>query len=855
MPLPPASHLGPYELLALIGAGGMGEVYRARDTRLGREVAVKILGEAALLDTDRLRRFEQEARAAGMLNHPNILAIYDVGTQDGMPYLVSELLHGETLRQRQKGAALPTRKAIDYALQMARGLAAAHQRGLVHRDLKPENLFLTNDGHLKILDFGLAKLIEPAGPSDKTSAPTVAAVTDPGVVMGTVGYMSPEQVRGQPTDHRTDIFTLGAILYEMLTGRRAFTGDSTADVMSAILKEEPPEIPEARISPGLDRVLRHCLEKRAEDRFESARDLAFALEALTGSSGSTGAQPLPAAAAMQRKWLWPLAGALNLVALAALALVAWRPAESLPPTRITRLSFRRGVVTGARFAPDPQTILYSGKFEDERHTVYSTHLPSPESRSYDFPSADLSAVSPAGEMLLLLDLKPLDHNGPINIGTLAQAPLAGGTPRPLIRDVIWADWRPKAPPGSAEIALVRHAGTRDRLEFPPGKVLYDSPGLIQSLRFSPQGDRLAFFEISGTDLASSSLQVMDLTGKRQTLVRGPFVFSLTWTPDGKEIWFTGVWNSPPALYAVNMAGKTRTLLRGYAGIEDIAPDGRALIWGGDDRAGMFVKTPADSTERDLGWLNWSTPRALSDDGKVLLFDETHEGGGSTGAVYLRRMDGSPPLRLGDGFAADLSPDGQWALAIRYNGELSLLPVGAGESRLLRTEGLDFREARFFPDGRRVLGLANEKNRPPRLFIRDLSDNGAAKPISPEGAVAFAISPDGRLIAGRGPDGAAVFYPADGGEPRPMPHVDASETPLRWAGDKRSLFISRTEESVAKIIRLDLATGRREPMYEIRPTDLAGSQGPQNIHLSADGKTYVYQVGHLLSSLYLIEGLR
>jgi eukaryotic-like serine/threonine-protein kinase len=853
MPLAPATRLGPYELIAILGVGGMGEVYRARDTRLGREVAIKVLPEAMSLDMDRLRRFEQEARAAGMLNHPNILAIYDVGSQNGLPYLVSELLHGETLRQRQKGAALPARKAIDYALQMARGLAAAHQRGLVHRDLKPDNLFLTNDGLLKILDFGLAKLMEPADPSEKTSAPTVAVATDPGIVMGTLGYMSPEQVRGQPTDHRTDIFTFGALLYEMLTGRRAFAGDSTADVMSAILKEEPPEIPAAKISPGLDRVVRHCLEKRPEDRFESVRDLAFALEALSGTSGTTGALPLPAAP-VKKRWLWPLLGALNLGALAALAFFTWQPAQSLPPSRITRLSFRRGGVTGARFSPDSRTILYSGRFDGERHAVYSTHVPSPESRSYDFPNADLRAISPAGEMLLLLDPTPLDPAMPLFIGTLAQAPLAGGSPRPLIRDVIWADWKPNAPPGSSEMALVRRAGPRTRLEFPPGKVLHDSPGIIHSPRFSPQGDQLAFFEIA-PDLASTSLEVIDLAGKRHTLLHGPFVFSLAWRPDGKEIWFTAVWNAPPALYAVNMAGKARTLLRGYSAVEDVAPDGRVLITGGEDRASMLVKTPADSAERDLGWLNWSTPGALSDDGKILLFDESHEGGGAAGAVYLRKTDGSPPVRLGDGFAADLSPDGQWAAAVTHNSQLSLLPVGAGEARILRTEGLECRDAKFFRDGRRLVVLAAERNHSPRLFVRDLSDNGASKPIAPEGSTAFAISPDGRLVAGRAPDGAIVFYPTDGGEPRPVPHLGPAETPLRWSNDAKSLFISRKEGSTARIIRLDLATGRREFMYEIHPGDVAGSQGPQNIHLSADSMTYVYQVGHYLSSLYVIEGLR
>jgi eukaryotic-like serine/threonine-protein kinase len=238
----------------------------------------------------------------------------------------------------------------------------------------------------------------------------------------------------------------------------------------------------------------------------------------------------------------------------------------------------------------------------------------------------------------------------------------------------------------------------------------------------------------------------------------------------------------------------------------------------------------------------------------LLFDESHEGGGPSGAVYLRKMDGAPPVRLGDGLAADLSPDGQWAATVTYKGQLSLLPVGAGEARLLRTEGLELHDARFFPDGRRVLALANEKNHTPRLFIRDLSDAGTAKPIAPEGVRALAISPDGRLVAGWAADGAIAFYPTDG-ESRPVPHLAPAETPLRWSKDAKSLFISRTEGLTAKIIRLDLSTGRREPMYEIHPSDVAGSHGPQNIHLSADGRTYVYQVGHYLSSLYVVDGLR
>src|SRR5437870_2194934 len=277
----------------------MGEVWRARDAKLGRDVAIKVLPAAFSADTERLRRFEQEAQAAGALNHPNILVIFHIGMHDGAPYIVSELLEGETLRERMAGAALPQRKAIDYALQTAHGLAAAHVKGIVHRDLKPDNLFITtNDGRVKILDFGLAKLTGTSdGTQSQTEVPTRKVNTDAGVVMGTMGYMSPEQLKGQHVDHRSDIFSFGAILYEMLSGKRAFCGDSMAETMSAILREDPPDLSETNktISPALERVVRHCLEKNPAERFHSARDLAFAIESLSGSatiSGQTATMPI-----------------------------------------------------------------------------------------------------------------------------------------------------------------------------------------------------------------------------------------------------------------------------------------------------------------------------------------------------------------------------------------------------------------------------------------------------------------------------------------------------------------------------------------------------------------------------------
>ena len=275
--------IGSYKILSLLGAGGMGAVYRARDTRLGREVAIKVLPSAFATDPDRLRRFEQEARAAGQLNHPNILAIYDVGTHQGSPYIVCERLEGETLRDRLKGTALPQRKAVEVAVQIARGLAAAHEKGIVHRDLKPENLFLTSDGRLKILDFGLAKLTRPQSDGSQTDSTETQVGTLPGLVLGTLGYMAPEQVRGEAVDHRADLFNFGAILYEMLSGQRAFRGKSDVETMHAIVKEEPPDLAglNPHIPSALQRIIRHCLEKGPQERYQSASDIAFDLEMLT----------------------------------------------------------------------------------------------------------------------------------------------------------------------------------------------------------------------------------------------------------------------------------------------------------------------------------------------------------------------------------------------------------------------------------------------------------------------------------------------------------------------------------------------------------------------------------------------
>ena len=331
----------------------MGEVYRARDPRLNRDVAIKVLPASFSADPDRLRRFEHEAKAAGVLNHPNVTAVYDIGADaDGAPYVVQELLEGETLRAALASGKLPPRRAVEYAIAIAHGLAAAHEKGIVHRDLKPENLFVTADGNVKILDFGLAKLTEPTGVGIQTNMPTATPGTEPGVVMGTLGYMSPEQVRGKPADHRSDIFAFGAILYEMLSGNRAFRGDSAADTMSAILKEDPPElsVTNQNVSPALERVIRHCLEKTPERRLHSAHDLAFELESLTQTSGTAASMPAHRPLPIAR---------LAAVAAAVAAIVA-------------------AFLMGRRASPAPAGIAprtYPAAHEPDRHRDVSGRLP------------------------------------------------------------------------------------------------------------------------------------------------------------------------------------------------------------------------------------------------------------------------------------------------------------------------------------------------------------------------------------------------------------------------------------------------------------------------------------------------
>ena len=852
--------LGNYEVLDKLGEGGMGEVWRARDARLNRTVALKVLPADVAGNLTRRQRFEQEARALAALNHPNIVAVYDIGESEGQAFIVSELVEGESLRKVIDRGPLPFRKLVDAAVQTAEALAAAHALGIVHRDLKPENIMVSgtgsgSSGRVKVLDFGLAKQTPLQGSGDDTDT---LMLSQPGMVLGTVGYMSPEQVRAEPVDARSDIFSFGCVLYEMATSRRAFSGKTAADVISAVLKEEPSEISGTGtpVPPALEAIVRRCLEKDPAQRFQSAADMAFALRAVSSVSPSqAGSQILTLPPIHRRpKWLLPAAAALLLAVffVAGFALRGRFTTTTVP--RFHRVTFREGSVSAARFSPDWQDVLYTAAWDAGPGRIYQAHPGSPESRDLDLPESRLLAVSSKGDLAFLQG--PFTPDG---FGTLARNSITGGQPRQLLENVRLADWSPDA----MEMAIVRSVDGKYRLEYPVGKVLAESPFAPFAIRISPDGQRVAYTNFTmGTRIG---LFVVDRAGKVQDLgaISGQTseleVAPLCWTPDSREVWFRSYDSSDlNTIYSIGMNGTRRVVARfpGRVTLFEIAADGRILLSTENGRKGIRGLAPGEEVDRDLSCLDSSRLRGLSADGSLILADVLGESGGPKGSIYMRRTIGTAPVRLGDGVAYTLSPDGKWVAGFSSrdtgNRMFELMPTGPGE--VVKSKMV----VGWLAGTRNYLVLEKSPGKGIRLEAWDAATN-TQRPVSPNGMPDSddfpLVSSDGRQFLTTGPDGERHIYSIDGSEPKPVTGLTHHDRVVAWRADGRSVYITthRNENRTIPVSIVDLDTGKRTPWREIKPivpVDEAGS-----LRITPDGKAYAYNFTYLRSELFVAEGIR
>jgi eukaryotic-like serine/threonine-protein kinase len=859
MPLAAGTRIGAYEALGPLGVGGMGEVYRARDTRLDRMVAIKVLPAHLAEDAGLRARFEREAKAVAALSHPHILAIHDFGTHDGIAYAVMELLEGQTLRERLEAGPLPVRKAVELASQTAQGLAAAHDKGVVHRDLKPENLFLTSEGRIKILDFGLARHDPPRADDDRS--PTVTRETDPGTVLGTVGYMSPEQVRGATVDHRSDIFSLGCVVYEMLTGVRAFRHATAAETMTAILREEPPELPDATAQalPAVERIVRHCLEKAPSERFQSARDLAFDLDAALQASGRSD----PLAGRVRPRRRLTLGAVVATIAIAATFAggYAWGRRQTLkaltgPAPVFTRLSFGRGTIRSARFAPDGRTVIYAAAWDAQPIRPFLARVESAVSKALPLGDAELLSVSSTGELAV-----SLGHHfeGWMGAGTLARAPMLGAAGRPIAEGVREADW---SPDGSA-LAVVRRVGDRERLEFPMGKALYDTAGYISHIRLSPRGDRIAFADHPLWADDAGSVAVVDLAGKKTTLTGGWISLrGIAWSPPGDEIWFTANAGSENmALRAVELHGTMRPLLSGLTHhlLFDISREGRVLLGRETYVRHLDVLTSQSPRPLEIPLREQSVARYMTPDGRAFLVTDQAPKGYQ---VYLYHADGSPPIALGVGDGYCLSPDGKWALAVTPDPvpHVWLHPTGAGESReLANPDGvLAGGDGRWLPDGSGVVIVGPTASHPSRGYLFPL-DGSPPRPVTSAGAPSMwdqpmSISPNGDRIVLRDEQGRLRIHALDGTPGEVIRGLTAEDRVIGWTEEKELIFVARREGATWHVRRHDLRTGRGTPWTDIVPADTAGLR-LSSVFMTPSGKHWLHSYSLLLTDLYIAEGLR
>jgi len=864
MPLLPGAKLDGYEVLGLVGSGGMGEVYRARDPVLKREVAIKVLPSFVSQDSDRLRRFEQEAQAAAALNHPNILAVHRFGTFEGAPYLVSELLEGETLRQQLDRGPLPVRKAIDYGVQIAHGLAAAHNKGIVHRDLKPENLFVTKEGRIKILDFGLAKLMQ-SEPDPDGIAPTQAHGTDPGVVMGTVGYMSPEQVRGKTIDHRADIFAFGAILYEMLAGKRAFRRSTSADTMSAILNEDPPGLSQIVQStpPGLQRVVHRCMEKNPEQRFQSASDLAFALDALS-ESGISSAVAIGAPG--QRRWVKVLAWSTGLVAVVALAAVFYSRRAFRTGHTGLGLAHRQITFVGNAYmpaiSPDGRSVAYvTVSLEGEQKLMLQDLSGGPSLELLHGRELHDPTWSPDGSELMLYAATTEDRGGILVVSRLGGAPrrviggyyscwLHGGTQ--IVTSALIASagiWLVKISTG--ELKQVPAPG----YQWLRGVTCSAKTGMLLLLTETAERYQIWSMKFDGTD--------------QRKLVEGEsgiVLASARWSPSGDAVYY---FRSRPSgtselvrLALSDQSTESSVLVSGLEAGDNfsLSADGSQLAYTRSQSYSnlWLVDLPATGAtvgarEKPLtsGTLSYGFP-AISPDGRSVAFTI---GSDPNSNVYKMAVDGGEPVQL-TSFDAALtkspawSPDGKRiAFISNQGGRPKVWVVNADGGAAQPLDKTDETETNYYlawspsPD---ILYAQSGMHNLRRVNV----DTQEERPILPEDSKGFlpskpAVSPDGKKIAiywNREPAmGAWSITPEKFSETLLYPRL----VPFGWSSDGNSIY-GFVDLHGREILQKRLDDSKKPRSVITLPGTLYSGT------VSPDGRKIIVSVGEEKSDVWLMK---
>jgi predicted Ser/Thr protein kinase len=861
--LSPGTSVGPYRIVGPLGSGGMGEVYRAQDTRLGRLIALKVLHDGAADDPIRLRRFEQEARAASALNHPNIVALYDVGDshlpgrEQPLRYLAMEYLDGDTLESLVRRGPLPVRRCLEVAVAMADGLARAHESGIIHRDLKPSNVIVTRDGHVKILDFGLAKL--RAHPAD-AGGPREETLTSPGFVMGTIGYMAPEQAAGEGTTEASDQFSFGCLLYEMLTGRRAFERSSPASTLSAILRDDPPPLQET--APGapdpLRWVVERCLAKSPRDRYAATRDLARDLltikEHLTLATG----RPLPA---WRRRGLgWRTAGVAAVAVLAA-AWAGWLVGRGTigPEPRFRRLTFRHGVVSRALFAPNSNAILYTASWEGQPARTYLM-LPdaSGPERSLDAePQLPMAYSDDGSEVLVLLGTS---RPRTIVAGTLAWWPALGGKPRRVLEGAGWADWAKRG----RFFVGVRDTGAQRVLELrdEAGTVrreLFQTGGGLSFPRISPDERHVAFFHHTSLLGRSGEVQVVAIDGSGGEVLSPRYdqCLGLDWHPRTNEVWYSAspTTLSSSTLWAARRGKKPRVVyaLPDSFILQSLSADGeRCLLVSNADRISMTVRQ-AGSPPRDLSWLRWTFVADLSPDGRSVLFFDTGASA-KTAGLWTRPLEGGDAGRVSDGETGRFSPDGR--LVVSTMGEppqLVLTPLGGGNRQTL-TAGEARHSAPAFAGPTTVLFVRSEKDK--SSVFRIETDGTGARSLGAEGCDLPAADAKGErfLCVGGERNGTLFVHPMDGGPGRTVYELPRGGRfrYARWS-TKGDVIYAVTADR--EFLTLHVGSGKVRSRETLPVPGTESYDTLFSASFNGDATVQAYSVARFSAGLYLGEGLR